>query len=224
MRRVGPRKQGFDAEWREINLVDGRRRPDQPLRDVRRGRPRRRTREIRRTQPAGTAAGKRGKPSVRALRGVLRGPRLGRHGRDVGRRHLQRRSSSGGECRRPARSGCRDRRTCGRSPTSGSQNMTSTVIATRGERLVLSRVRFSGATSDPRRSAPSCSTSSRSTPTTGSRRSSCSTPTTSTRPSRNSTPDTSPAKRPPTRTRGQSSRRPTPRSTGTSFPRRRRIG
>ncbi len=55
------------------------------------------------------------------------------------------------------------------------------------------------------------STSSRSTPTSGSRRASRSTSTTSTPPSRNSTPDTSPAKRPPTRTRGRSSRGPTPR-------------
>ena len=43
---------------------DGRRRHDQPLRDLRRGRPRRRAREVRSAQPAGTAAGKRGKPSV----------------------------------------------------------------------------------------------------------------------------------------------------------------
>ena len=34
---------------------DVRRRPDQPLRDIRRGRPRRRTREVRRTQSAGTS-------------------------------------------------------------------------------------------------------------------------------------------------------------------------
>ena len=41
---------------------DGRRRPDQPLRGLRRGRHRRRAREIRRTQPADATAGKRGKP------------------------------------------------------------------------------------------------------------------------------------------------------------------
>ena len=35
-------------------------------------------------------------------------------------------------------------RTCGRSPKSGSTNVTSTVIATRGERLALSRIRLSG--------------------------------------------------------------------------------
>ena len=49
---------------------DGRRRPDQPLRGIRRGRPRRRAREVRSAQPAGTAAGKRGKPSGRALPGA----------------------------------------------------------------------------------------------------------------------------------------------------------
>ena len=56
----------------------------------------------------------------------------------------QRRSSSGRERRRPTRSGCRDREHASASPTSGSRTSTSTVIATRGERLVLSRVRFSG--------------------------------------------------------------------------------
>ena len=47
-------------------------------------------------------------------------------------------------------------RTCGRGPTSGSTNITSTVIATRGERLVLSRVRIRVATRPrlPHRGAP----------------------------------------------------------------------
>ena len=40
----------FDAEWRMIDHLHGRRRPDQPLRDVRRGRPGRRAREVRRAQ------------------------------------------------------------------------------------------------------------------------------------------------------------------------------
>ena len=47
--------------------LHGRRRPDQPLRDIRRGRPRRRDREVRATQPTGAATGKRGEPSGRAL-------------------------------------------------------------------------------------------------------------------------------------------------------------
>ena len=44
-------------------VMHGRRRSDQPLRDLRRGRPRRRARAVRRAKPAGTAAGERGKPS-----------------------------------------------------------------------------------------------------------------------------------------------------------------
>ena len=56
------------------------------------------------------AAGKRGKPSVRALVDVLRGPRLGRHCRHRRPRHIRRRSSSRRECRRPTRSGCPDRK------------------------------------------------------------------------------------------------------------------
>ena len=39
--------------------------------------------------------------------------------------------------------------TCGRSPTSDVTNVTSTVIATRGERLALSRVRYSGRDQGP---------------------------------------------------------------------------
>ncbi len=51
-------------------------------------------------------------------------------------------------------------------------NVTSIVMATRGERLVLARVRSLAATSGLRRSTPRCSASSRSTPTTGSWRAS----------------------------------------------------
>ncbi len=68
-----------------------------------------------------------------------------------------------------------------------ADNLTSTTIATRGNRLASQSHAFPGI------SEPKCSTSSRSTPTTGSRRSSYSTPTTSTLPSMNSTPATSPA-------------------------------
>ncbi len=51
----------------------------------------------------------------------------------------------------------------------GITNVTSTVIATRGERLVLSACPLLGpTTSGPRRSTPRCSASSRSTPTSGS--------------------------------------------------------
>ena len=108
MRRMEPRKRASTPSGGG-SASDGRRRPGQPLRDLRRGRPRRRARAVRRTQPTDTAAGKRGKPSDRALPGALRGPRLGRHGGDAGRRLLQRRSPSGGERGSPTRSRCRDR-------------------------------------------------------------------------------------------------------------------
>ena len=57
----GTSQEGFDAEWRGVDLltVEG---DGQPLRNLRRGRHRHRDREVRRAQPAGTAAGKRGKP------------------------------------------------------------------------------------------------------------------------------------------------------------------
>ena len=51
----GISQEGFDAEWREVDRFDGRRRPGQPLRGLRRGRPRRRARTVR-----GTAARRRG--------------------------------------------------------------------------------------------------------------------------------------------------------------------
>ncbi len=117
----GVSQEGFDAEWRMIFIFDGRRRPDQPLRAIRRGRPRCCAREVRRAQSAGAAAGERGKPSGRALSGEIRGPRLGRHGRDTGRRHFDRRSSSRGGRRASDTVEMPRSRTCGRSPTSGSR-------------------------------------------------------------------------------------------------------
>ena len=100
----------------------------------------------------------------------------------------------------------------------------STVIATRGERLALVRIRVSIRDQEARGSTPSRSTSSRSTLTSASRQSSLSTPTTSTPLSRNSTPDILPAKRPVTRTRGRSSLGRTRHSIGTNSPPRRRTG
>ena len=78
------------------------------------------------------AAGKHGKPSARALPVALRGRPLGRHGGDTGRRIFERRSPSGGGRgsptwpRRPDRGHAGDRRPV-------VTNMTSTVIATRGD-------------------------------------------------------------------------------------------
>ena len=82
-------------------------------------------------------------------------------------------------------------------------------IATRGERLVLSRVRFSG-----REHGPDAVVTGRTQHRRDQRGQSdrgddsCSTPTTPTPPSRSLTPGTSQAKRPPTRTRGRSSNGP----------------
>ena len=88
-------------------------------------------------------------------------------------------------------------RTCGRSPTSGSRTSRRPSLRPAGERLALESHPLRRPRPAARvRSTPRCSTSSRSTPTSGSWHASCSTPTTSTPPSRNSTPDTSPAKRP----------------------------
>ena len=176
---------------------DGRRRPDQPLRALRRGRPRRRAREVRRTQPAGAALENAASQVYERFWTLLRGPRLGRDGRDAGRRHFHRRSSSGGERGRPTRSGCRDREHAGRRRRRGHEHDVDRHRDPRGAPRPQSCPLLGprpAARGVPHRA---CSASSRSTPTTGSRRASCSTPTTSTPPSRNSTPDTSPAKRPP---------------------------
>ena len=137
---------------------------------------------------------------------------------------LTRRSPSGRERRCPARSRCPDRKHASIADV-GVENITSTVIATRGERLALIRIRSSMRGSTPGEftaemlSIVEIDADNRTRPPPSS-----STPTTSTPPSRNSTPGTSPAKRPPTRTRGRSTRGSTPRSTGTNFPRRRRTG
>ena len=84
------------------------------------------------------------------------------------------------------------------------------VIATRGDRLVLTRTHFSSVTSSKAFLAEVLGLV-ETDPTSVSRRPSCSTSRTSKPPSPNSTPGTSPAKRPPTRTHGRSSQRPTPR-------------
>ena len=108
----------------------------------------------------------------------------------------------------------------------GVTNLTSTVIATRGERLALVRSRISG--SDERPEAFDTEMSSSIIEIDADDRIAASRhvrpSTTSTPPSPNSMPGTSPAKRPPTRTRGRSSREPTPRSTGANSPRRHRTG
>ena len=103
-------------------------------------------------------------------------------------------------------------------------NVSSTIVATRGERLALMRTHFSGSDQGPEHSSPRSSASSRLTPTSGSSPSSHSISTTSTPPSQSSTPGTSPAKRPLARARGRSSQRPMSATTGASFLPRRRTG
>ena len=85
----GTSHEGFDAEWRMIELltVDGDlinrcELFDEADLDAALAR-------FDELSSTGTAAGKRGEPSVRALPGVLRRARLGRHGGDAGRRHLR---------------------------------------------------------------------------------------------------------------------------------------
>ena len=166
---------GFRRRVARDRRLDGRRRLGQPLRSIRRGGPRRRDREVRSAQPAGTAAGKRGKPSESsAFEAYFAARDWDAMAEIAGRRHFHRRSPSGRERRRPTWSRCRDRRACERPPTSASRHATSDVIATRGERLVLTscpilaRRRPTAEAFDI--DAPT--TSSRSTPTSGSWRSS----------------------------------------------------
>ncbi len=106
----------------------------------------------------------------------------------------------------------------------GTLNITLTVIATRGERLVLVRDLFVCprlARGLPHRGAQRHGDQRRQ-PDLGPRH--CSTPTTSTPPSRSSTRATSPAKRPPTRTRGRSSSVAYAAFNRREYPRRRRTG
>ena len=116
---MGPRKRASTPSGGG-QLLDGRRRHGQPLRGLRRGRHRRRAREIRQLSRPAPRLENAASQVVERFCGALRSPRLGRDARSSGRRHFRRRSPSGGERRDPTRSGCRDRRTCGRPPTSGS--------------------------------------------------------------------------------------------------------
>ena len=80
----GTSQAGFDADWRAVDIMTADGDIDQPQRDIRRGRPRRRARPIRRTATADAATGERSKPCGRGLPGVLRGQRLERDGGSVG--------------------------------------------------------------------------------------------------------------------------------------------
>ena len=89
----------------------------------------------------------------------------------VGRRLFDRRSPSGRERRHPTWSGCRNREHAGDRRGRGQEHDVDRHCDPRGAARPHS-CPFLGTSRRPRRSTPRCSTSSRSTPTTGSRRSS----------------------------------------------------
>ncbi len=194
----GTSREGFDAEWRMIVLSDGRRRLfsrceifDEADLDAALARFDELQPQARRLENAASQVDERFQTYFAARDWDAMAEMLAD---DI----FAGRSSSGGECRDPTRPRCRDRGYVEPVADLGVTNVTSTVIATRGERLALCRARFSGRDQQPEAFAHrGCSASSRSTPTSGSRRTSCSTPTTSTPPSMSSTPATSPAKRRP---------------------------
>ena len=85
----GASREGFEADWRavDISTVDGD--TINRCRAFRGGRSRRCAREVRRAQPPGTDTDKHGKPSGGAVSGALCGGRLGRHGGHDRRRLLR---------------------------------------------------------------------------------------------------------------------------------------
>ena len=132
----GTSQEGFDAEWRKIDTSHSRRRPDQPLRDVRRGRPRRRARAVR-----GTAAAQTPRLENAASRVVERFQAcFAARDWDAMAEILagdffiedRRRVVNPGS----ARSRCPNREHAGRTEV-GVRPYASTVIATRGQRLAL---------------------------------------------------------------------------------------
>ena len=105
----GTSQEGFDAEWRMIDLltVEGDRISrceifDEADLDAALAR-------FDELQPQAPRLENAATRSRRALPGVLRGPRLGRNGRDTGRRHFHRRSPSVVSSGILTRSRCRDR-------------------------------------------------------------------------------------------------------------------
>ena len=104
----GTSQQGFEAEWRDINLetvegdlVDRCELFDEADLDAALA-------KFDQLSQAGAAAGKHGKSNGRAIPGAFCGPGLGRHGRITCRQFFLRRSSSRSKRRDPTRSGCRD--------------------------------------------------------------------------------------------------------------------
>ena len=160
MRLHGDLARGLRCRVAGDRSLYGRGRTDQPLRDLRRGRPRRRARKVRRAQPSGAAAGKCRKPSRRPLHDLLRGPRLGRDGGDTGRRLFHRRSPSGREHRDPKRSRCRNREHAGRRRDRCQGHDVGRHRDPRGASCSQSYPRLGSRISGPRRSTPTRSASS----------------------------------------------------------------
>ena len=218
----GTSQEGFDAEWRDVDLLtvegDLVNRCEFSTRPTSTPRSRGSNNSAARRRSWKTRQAKRISAFKRASRPAT-GTRMARSWPTT----FPRRSPAGGGRGTPTWPRCREVAEFPALAEIGVKRITSTVIATRGGRLVLSRSRASGRDQRPDAFRTDVLNIVEIDADEGSRRSSPSTPTTSTPPSRNSTPATSPAKRPPTRTRGQSSQRPTPRSTGTNFRRPRRI-
>ena len=169
------------ARWLRRRVADdprshSRRRPDQPLRDIRRGGPRRRARA------ASTNCSRRRhdwktrqamwlndfRHTSRPATGTAMAEMLAE---DM----CHRRSSSGGECRGPARSRRRNREHAGHRRPRCHEHERRPSLRPAGSASPSVVFACRAATSGPRRSTPRCSAWSRSTPTTGSRRVSCST-------------------------------------------------
>ncbi len=147
----GTSREGFDAEWRlvalltfEGDLISRAELFDEADLDAALARFDELHTQARRLANAATA-------SIDPLSEKLAGSRLGRDGGDAGRRLSDRRSSSRGEpWASPMVETARSRNARARAEV-GVEDITSTVIATRGERLDLSRTRYSGRDQRPRR-------------------------------------------------------------------------
>ena len=174
MWRMGPRTRASTPSGGG-STSDGRRRPDQPLRGIRRGRPGRRARafdQLSRPAPRLENAASRRTSAWRTSP-----PATGMRWREDWRRYVDRRSPAGRERRSPTRSRRRDRRICGDSPTwAHAHNVDA--IATRGDRLVLCRFRSSGRDQRPEEFYSEVLGVFEINADSGSRRTSCSTSTT----------------------------------------------
>ena len=144
----GISQEGFDAEWRDVNVltVEGDMFSrselfDEADLDAAIARFDELSRPARRLENAASQATERFRRTSRRATGTP--------WRDAGRRLFQRRSPSGGRHRNPPRPGCRDREHAGGRRPRGHERHVD-VIATRGERLVLSRTRFSDSDREPK--------------------------------------------------------------------------